>query len=129
MGGAEDSHVRGKHGSLVMDPGEPSKERATFISEPIEPEAGSADPSAMGRGEPGLPRRFSWRGNHYEIDEVVANWKSHGQDRGDVYVRKHWYDVVTTTGERMRLYFDRNPQRSGSKLGRWWLYSISPTKT
>lgn len=99
--------------------------RAQFVSEPIEPEALSANPAAMGRGEPGLPKRFTWRGQAYEIARVAETWRSHGEDRGDVYVRKHWYDVVTTSGVSMRIYFDRNPQRSGSARGRWWVYSVA----
>ncbi len=78
----------------------------------------------MGRGEPGVPRAFSWRGERYEIERVEASWKSHGEDRGDTYVRRHWYDVITTDGKRMRLYFDRNPGRRGSSRSRWWLYSV-----
>jgi hypothetical protein len=109
-----------------MPPDQPRIPHAKFVCEPIEPEALSADATSMGRGEPGLPKRFSWRGQAYEVARVADTWRSHGEDRGDVYVRKHWYDVVTTSGQRMRIYFDRNPQRSGSKLGRWWLYSVAP---
>ena len=78
----------------------------------------------MTRGEPGLPRRFSWRDRGYEVSAVEASWKSHGEDRGDVYVRRHWYDIRTTCGQRMRIYFDRNPGRAGSRRSRWWVYSL-----
>lgn len=95
-----------------------------FVSEPIRPEANSYAIDAMSRGEPGLPKAFTWRGKRYEIARVEASWKGHGKDRGDVYVRRHWYDVVTVCGRRMRLYFDRNPGRSGSRASRWWIYSV-----
>lgn len=78
----------------------------------------------MALGEPGLPRAFTWRGTRYELERVDATWKSHGEDRGDTYVRKHWYDIVTTSGLRLRVYFDRNPGRSGSQRSRWWVYSV-----
>jgi hypothetical protein len=78
----------------------------------------------MSRGEPGVPRGFVWRGRRYEIAAVESSWKGHGKDRGDTYVRRHWYDVATVCGRRMRIYFDRNPGRSGSKRSRWWVYSV-----
>ena len=97
-----------------------------FVSEPIEPEAGTADIAAMSRGEPGLPRAFTWRKNRYEIASVEGTRRSMGRDRGDVYVRKHFYDVVTTCGKRMTLYFERNPTHTSARKHRWWLYSIEP---
>jgi hypothetical protein len=95
-----------------------------FVGEPIRPEAGGADVAAMARGEPGPPRAFVWRDRRYEIASIAATWKGHGEDRGDVYVRRHWYDIETVCGRRMRIYFDRNPGRSGSRVSRWWLFSI-----
>ena len=95
-----------------------------LISEPIEPEAGTADVDAMSRGEPGLPRAFRWRGTRYEIESVEAKRRSTGTDRGDVYVRKHYYDVVTACRKRMTLYFERNPTNKAARKHRWWLYSI-----
>ena len=47
-----------------------------------------------------------------------------GRDRGDVYVRKHFYDIVTTCGKRMTIYFERNPTNKTARKHRWWLYSI-----
>lgn len=98
--------------------------RRRFVSEPITPEAGSGAVDSMARGEPGLPRAFSWRGQRFEVAQVLEQGKSRGEDRGDVYVRKHWYDLETTSGIRMRVYFDRNPGRSGSKESRWWVYWV-----
>jgi len=67
-----------------------------FVSEPVKPEAGSGDVGAMSRGEPGLPRAFTWRGTRYEVASVEATRRSTGTDRGDVYVRKHFYEILTT---------------------------------
>ena len=102
----------------------PESRRKKFVSEPIEPKPGSYDTNAMGAGEPGLPSVFTWRGRQYEVAQVLSTWKSHGEDRGDTYVRRHWYEILTSSGHRMRIYFDRNPGRSGSQLGRWWLYTF-----
>jgi uncharacterized protein DUF6504 len=95
-----------------------------FVSEPLTPEPGSGSVEAMSRGEPGLPKAFRWRGQRYEIASVQSSWKSRGEDRGDVYVRRHWYDVVTVCGRHMRLYFDRNPGRGGTKSKGWWVFSV-----
>ena len=98
--------------------------RRRFVSEPMTPEAGSGAVDSMARGEPGLPRAFSWRGEWFEVALVLEQGKSRGEDRGDVYVRKHWYELETTSGLRMRVYFDRNPGRSGSRESRWWVYWV-----
>jgi hypothetical protein len=95
-----------------------------FISEAIAPEAGSADIGAMSRGEPGLPRSFLWRGTRYEIASVEGRRRSTGTDRGDVYVRKHFFDIVTRCGKRMTVFFERNPTNKTARKHRWWLYSI-----
>lgn len=98
----------------------------TFVSEPLTPEAGSGSVEAMARGEPGLPRVFIWRGRRFEVARLLESGKSHGEDRGDVYVRKHWFEIETTTGARMRVYFDRNrgPGRAKSRQSRWWVYWV-----
>ena len=102
----------------------PSAIPGSFVSEPIQPEAGTFDTEAMARAEPGVPRAFVWRGERYAVAAVLAKWKTHGEDRGDTYVRRHWFDVVTESGHRMRLYFDRNPTNRGRAKGRWWLYTV-----
>ena len=59
-----------------------------------------------------------------EVGRVVEQWKGHGEDRGDTYVRRHWYDIVTTSGLAMRVYFDRNPGRSRRPERRWWVFWV-----
>jgi len=78
----------------------------------------------MSRGEPGLPGAFVWRGKRYEIATVRGSHKGYGEDRGDVYVRRHVYDVETACGLRMRIYFDRNPGPKSRARHRWWLYTM-----
>lgn len=95
-----------------------------FVGEPIQPERESADTQAMARGEPGLPRAFTWRGIRYEIASVDAARRTKGTDRGDTYIRKHWYDITTRCGKRMTIYFDRNPTHRAARAKRWWLYSV-----
>jgi len=97
-----------------------------FISEEIKPLPEFLDISQSAPGEPALPQKFHWRGEAVEIAEVLRKWKSasdctHGSD--DRYVRRHWYDIRTTDGRQMRIYFDRNTKPSGHKKRRWWMFS------
>jgi hypothetical protein len=95
-----------------------------FVSEPIVPAAGSFDATAMARGEPGVPRSFSWREKAYVVARVCSTWKSTGKDRGEVYLRRHWFDVETNSGERMTIYCERQAKNTKKPKGRWWLYSM-----
>ena len=95
-----------------------------FVSEAVVPEAGSFDAAAMSRGEPGLPRAFSWRGVRYEVARVIGTWKTSTPERGEMYLRRHWFEVRTATGERMTLYCERQAKNRAKPKARWWLYTI-----
>lgn len=97
-----------------------------FISEPITPlELANV---SMAAGEPALPQRFRWRDAEYTVFEVVAKereFQPEGHKAGnEKYLRKHWFEIVTTTGERMRIYCERQA-RGRNKAQRWWLYSVA----
>jgi phosphoribosylglycinamide formyltransferase-1 len=97
-----------------------------FISEAIKPVTKTADTSRMAIGEPGLPGEFVWRGKTVTVRAVLRSWRETGKCRhgsSEMYVRKHWYEVVTVSNGTMKIYFDR--QARGGKAGaRWWLFSI-----
>ena len=98
-----------------------------FVSEPITPQHGSFDASAMGRGEPGLPAGFTWRDRQYRIVKLLASWKhveASDHAGGDRYYRKHYFEVLTDSGERMTIYAVRHTKTGESRKKRWWLYSI-----
>jgi hypothetical protein len=98
-----------------------------FVSEPIEPVAGTFDTAAMTRREPGLPQRFIWRGTEYTLAAVLETWKEDGPCRhgsGEMYLRKHWYKILTEQGARMTIYFDRQARSRQKSKTRWWLYTI-----
>lgn len=98
-----------------------------LISEPITPAAGTMDVSAMTRGEPGLPRKFTWRDKECEVAEVLERWKDTGpcwSGSGERYVRKHWFRVRTTDGLVMKLYFERQARSKALRKKRWWLHSV-----
>jgi phosphoribosylglycinamide formyltransferase-1 len=97
-----------------------------FVSESITPVKGMA---ALARttGGPALPRQFVWKERVLEIQEVIACWRETGPCRhgsGEVYVRKHWYEVRTTSGAVAKLYFERQFRSTSQKTRRWWLFSI-----
>ena len=98
--------------------------RPVFVSERIAPEPGYFDIAALARGEPAVPRAFVWRGQRFDVARTHASRRAMGEDRGDTYVRRHYYDIETTDALRMSLYFERNPS-DRSKRKAWWLYTVS----
>jgi phosphoribosylglycinamide formyltransferase-1 len=97
-----------------------------LISEAIKPLTETADTSRMAIGEPGLPRKFVWRGRTVTVTAVLRSWRETGNCRHgspERYVRKHWFEVVTASDGTMKLYFERQP-RGGRKGASWWLLSI-----
>ena len=97
-----------------------------FVSEPIVPAPGTADVRAMGRGEPGLPARFTWRDEEYAVERVIKAWKSSTCEggTGELYVRRHWYTIRTDAGCEMTIYCERQARDRKKPKSRWWLYSI-----
>ena len=104
-----------------------ASETTEFVGERIEPCGGTHDTARMARGEPGLPRRFRWRGSEHEIADVLETWKTTGDcthGSGERYVRKHWYRVRTTAGTELKLSFDRNARTPRALRDAWWLHAI-----
>lgn len=99
-------------------------DHAEFVSEPIRPEPGTFDTTAMSRAEPGLPGRFTWREAPYEVAQVLATWKTSSLNMGELYLRRHWFKIETTTGEVMTLYCERQARSTAARKARWWLYCI-----
>ena len=98
-----------------------------FVSEPIKPVAGTFEPSAMTRGEPGLPGRFIWRDKEYEVADVLEVWKELGPCKSggpEKYLRKHWFRIRTGNGMIMTIYFERQPKAKRQNKKRWWLYTV-----
>jgi len=98
-----------------------------FICEPLEPIPGTGDAGLMSRGEPGLPRRFVWRDREHTVRHVLRMWKSSGRERGgvEIYLRRHWYLIVTDTGLKMTIYCDRQTRDRKRPKARWWVYTVS----
>jgi phosphoribosylglycinamide formyltransferase-1 len=97
-----------------------------FIGESIVPVKGTFNTTAMAKGEPGLPTKFIWRDKEYSVDSIVAKWKeaSARKKGGELYVRKHWFQIRTTDGSIMKIYFERKAKSKTQWKARWCLYSI-----
>ena len=109
-----------------------SSEQEEFISEPIEPEPGSFSTELMARGLAALPGAFTWRGRRYEVVECLDHFKESapegGKAGGERYLRRQVFIVGLDTGQRAKLYIQRQAPRgaSGRVAKQWWyLYSIS----
>src|SRR5688572_32265738 len=50
-----------------------------------------------------LPQRFTLRGREYVVAEVLERWKTSTPDRGEMYLRRHWFRVRTTDRKSTRL--------------------------
>ncbi|NQU11548.1 cytoplasmic protein [bacterium] len=98
-----------------------------FISEAIRPVVATCNTARMAVGEPGLPREFVWRRRTFTVASVLRTWRETGPCRhgsAERYVRKHWFEVVTTAHATMKIYFERQPRRGARRSPRWWLFSI-----
>jgi len=91
--------------------------------------------------KPGLPSAFTWRGQEYEIVELVEEWHDYrprgkskamyqkergsywvtsAEKRGSWGVGRDYYRVRTQRGEVFDIYYDRAPIRG--RKGSWVLY-------
>jgi hypothetical protein len=103
-----------------------------FISEPIEPEAGSFDAAQMSSGLASLPAAFTWRGRRYAIVECLDHVKQSspegGTAGGERYLRRQSFTVLLDTGQTARIYVERHARPGASRKTakrRWFLYTIT----
>ena len=93
----------------------------SFIGKGLTPE-GAQDTAALSHGEPSLPRAFMWDNERIEVAALRKTWRSTKEDRGDVYLKRHWFEFETTDGRVAVVYFDRGARKPTQ---RWWLYTLS----
>ena len=91
-----------------------------FVSGPIEP-AGDGFITAASGNEPPVPRAFRWGARVLSIGAVLRSWRSTKTDRGDAYLKRHWFELETQSGGKIEVYYDRQSRRGASQ---WWLYTI-----
>jgi len=107
----------------------PIATREEFICEEMTPLPGSGDAAMASHGEPGLPGRFTWRGEAFEIVGLIEAWKTdgpcrHGSD--ERYLRRHWYRVQVRPHRVLTIYCDRQAKNRRRPKSRWWVYSAEP---
>ena len=91
-----------------------------FVSEAIEARGGGIESDALGRIEPAAPNAFRWRNEECVVAHVVRTWRTTKDDRGDTYLKRHWFELELIDGRHATIYFDRDVKRGA----RWWLYTI-----
>jgi len=92
------------------------------ILEAVEPHPLTYDTTMLATGVPGVPRQFDWRGETFEVEEILDAKKELTVDRGDAYVRRHVVTIRTICGKTMKLAGARG-LKSG-RAPRWILRSI-----
>ena len=101
---------------------------ADLVSEPITPHAGTFDTKRMGRGEPGVPKGFTWRGAPVDVVEELGAWKHSSREgaraSGDLYLRRHYFKLRMSDGSIWTVYFVRQTPRTGDPKRRWFLYTV-----
>jgi Family of unknown function (DUF6504) len=91
-----------------------------FVSRPIKP-YGSELLAAPSGSEPPVPCAFLWDDRALRITAVLRAWRSTKSDRGDAYLKRHWFELETDGGATIEVYYDREARRGAP---RWWLYTI-----
>ena len=110
---------------MPPDPPEQAAPLDEFVGEALVPMPGSFDASAMARGEAGVPREFTWRGTPHVVTALLASWKGTGKDRGETYLRRHWFRVRTAGGMTMTIYCERQARSTKRPKARWWVYTVA----
>lgn len=89
--------------------------------------------------KPGCPAGFIWRGESYEIVDMISEWHDYrrrgrmarnmqplhaaaAENRGSWGVGRDYYRVRTREGRIFELYFDRAPKDADRRKGAWFLF-------
>lgn len=91
-----------------------------FVGRPLEPD-GDALLAPSANGEPPLPAAFRWDEGTIAVIAIRRSWRSTKSDRGDVYLKRHWFEIETSEGSLAQIYFDREARRGQAH---WWLYAV-----
>ena len=107
-------------GRRNLSPSQVSGVVRSFVSAAIAP-SGEGFINAPTRGEPPIPSAFLWNGRKLVVAEVLSRKRSLKMDRGDAYLKRHWFELLTEDGARIEVYYDREARRGAAQ---WWLYAI-----
>lgn len=107
-----------------------------FISEPVE--AVFEQPPALEK-KPGCPDGFTWRGEVYQVVELLAEWQDYqrrgrmarnmrpthasiAESHGSWGVGQFYYRIRTSQDRFFDLYYDRSPKDVDRRKGSWFIY-------
>jgi len=107
-----------------------------FINEPIKVEF---DHQPLYEKKPGAPNRFIWRGEIFQITQVLLEWHEYGRrgrmannmrpthaaiasKRGSWGVGQFYFRVLTKQSRYFDLYYDRAPKNVDDRKGSWYLF-------
>ena len=79
------------------------------------------DATGLSTGEPVVPAAFTWRDETLAIASIKRTWRSTKTDRGEAYLKRHWYDTTLADGRSAVISFDRGARKGAP---RWWLYTL-----
>lgn len=91
-----------------------------FISAPLTP-IGDGFITAADGSTPPIPSVFGWKEGEFHIIAVLRSWRSTKNDRGDTYLKRHWFELQTAEGPKVEIYYDREARKGSTH---WWLYTI-----
>ncbi len=92
-----------------------------FMSKPLVPEGASFESDDRGRFEPAVPPAFRLGDERLGVLRVLRSWRSERTDRGDSYLKRHWFEIELDDGRIAVVYFDRGARRGAP---RWWCYTL-----
>ncbi len=109
----------------------------SFINEEIEVQH---DTPPVYKRTPTPPDRFTWRGDKFEIKEILLEWKDFDRrgknahnmrpssllkaaSRGSRGVGRFYFRVMTENDRIFQLYFDRSNWDMDNQTGFWILHS------
>ncbi len=93
----------------------------TFVGRPLAP-AGEGFVTPASGSEPPVPRVFLWGDRTLTVTAVVRAWRSTKSDRGDAYLKRHWFELATACGLQIEVYYDREARGNAAH---WWLYTVT----
>lgn len=91
-----------------------------FISAPITP-CGEGFLTAADGSAPPIPKAFSWKEREFHVTRVLRSWRSTKTDRGDTYLKRHWFELQTDAGAQIEVYYDREVRKGAAH---WFLYTV-----
>ena len=110
---------------------------ANFYDDPIEVQF---DVAPVREKSPHCPSRFTWRGECFEVSRLLEEWSDYkrrgrmarnmapahlasASRLGSWGVGRFYFRVKTIAGRIFEIYYDRAPEDTDGRKGRWFLFA------